>query len=211
MAVESGVGEIMFCNSMLMIKKKLTFVCFIIMTAMLMTACKLIPEDVIGDISTNTLIMNEDGSVREICCDDFSGVSFDYSGLKNKIKSDVADYCQSYGEDSIKLLKYKEDDGIIKVALDYKSLDDYNKFNGTSYRLDDASEISKQMKLKDNQGNDITAGDIILDGYKVICIDGKLSLIINGEIMYYNSHVTSIDGKDKALLDGEGYGVIIYK
>lgn len=201
----------MLCNSMLMIKKKLTFVSLISILVMLMSACKLIPEDVIGDISANTLIMNDDGSVREICYDDFSGVSFDYSGLKDKIKADVADYCQSYGEDSIKLLKYKEDDGIIKVALDYSSIDDYNRFNGTSYRLDDASQVSKQMKLKDNQGNDITAGDIILDGYKVICIDGKLSLIINGEIMYYNSHVTSTDGKDKAELDGEGYGVVIYK
>lgn len=193
-------------------KKKNIIVAFLLVViAGVFSACTVLPEDVFKDVSTNTFTINEDGTIREIAIEDFAGVSYDYSGLKDMITADVENYCLKNGEGSIVLVKFKDKNGLVKVCLDYKSLEDYNNFNGTSYYINDANEISKKVKLNDRYGNEIRLADITVDGYKAIHMDGKLSLTVNGEILYYNSHATIGADSSTVTLDGTGYGVVIYK
>ena len=170
-------------------------------------------EDYIGMTKTNTITLNEDGSIREIAREDFSGVNFDTSNLKNDIKAEVEEYCTNHGENTVKFLQYKNTADIVRVALDYKSLEDYNRFNQTEYVNDLAANISQDEIVSDLNGNELDISS--MDGskgtlYAFIC-DGELNLTVNGEILYINSHATVGTDTTSASLDGLGKAIIIYK
>ena len=167
-------------------------------------------ENVIGDICDNSIIIQDDGSIREIACQDFSSPEYDISGLKAEIENQVSDYCGKHSNNAVKFLEYKEETGFVRVALDYKSIEDYNSFNGTSYIVGDMIGLDSAAPIKGVDGIETTIGDVLQNGYKAISVDGALNLTINGEVLYYNSHVTLISGNN-VQTDGTGDAIIIYK
>lgn len=178
--------------------------------------CKKKTKDYLGDIRENTLTMNSDGSLLEIACQNFAGVTYDISTLKDDINSQIDAYKSKYGENddtaSVKLLQYEEKDGFVRVALEYSSMDAYNRFNNTNYVAGASAGILPQdIILKDLGGNDVVLSDVIKDEYKVFLIDDDYTLTINGSIMYYNSHVTLREGQGIARTDGADTAVIIYR
>ena len=193
-------------------RKKILVLIMSVLILCLACACGKKKENYIGDINENTITINEDGSIREIACENFSDTSYDISGLKDDIKSDIEKYCGSDKKDAVKLLEYKEDSKIVKVAIDYKSLDDYNAFNGTSYMNSQDLLAFGDVALKDMAGNDIYVSgiDTSVAAYKIFSADSAFTLNISGEIVYYNGHV-SINGSNSAKFDGLGNAIIIYK
>ncbi len=193
-------------------RKKILVLIMSVLILCLACACGKKKEKYIGDINENTITINEDGSIREIACENFADTSYDISGLKDDIKSDIEKYCGSDKKDAVKLLEYKEDSKIVKVAIDYKSLDDYNAFNGTSYMNSQDLLAFGDVALKDMAGNDIYVSgiDTSAAAYKIFSADSAFTLNISGEIVYYNGHV-SINGSNSAKFDGLGNAIIIYK
>ncbi|MBQ9200261.1 MAG: hypothetical protein IJ141_08790 [Lachnospiraceae bacterium] len=179
---------------------------------MIFTACGKKKENYIGNINENTITINADGSIREIACESFSDSSYDISGLKDDIKSEIEKYCGSEKKDAVKLLEYKEENRNVRVAIDYKSLDDYNAFNKTSYMNNQDLLAFGDVALKDMAGNDIYVSGIDNSSaaYKIFSADDAFTLNISGEIVYYNGHV-SINGSNSAKFDGLDNAIIIYK
>ncbi|MBQ9279194.1 MAG: hypothetical protein IJ224_11250 [Lachnospiraceae bacterium] len=193
-------------------KKKIIGFILPVLVLCLLTACGKKKEKYIGDINENTITINEDGSIREIACENFSDTNFDISGLKDDIKSDIDKYCGSDKKGAVKLLEYKEEDKNVRVAIDYKSLDDYNAFNGTSYMNSQDLLAFGDVALRDMAGNDIYVSgiDTSVAAYKIFSADAAFTLNISGEIVYYNGHV-NINSSNSARFDGLGNAVIIYK
>lgn len=197
------------------ITKKNLCVIFMVLVLTMMVGCGkknkngLKDENVIGDISSNTLIINEDGSIREIACQDFSSPEYDISGLKDDIEKQVSEYCNEHSKGAVSFLEYKEEAGVVRVALDYKSSADYNAFNGTDYLVGDLIGLDTSEAVKGVDGSESTIGDVLQSGYKAISVDGALNLTISGEILYYNSHVDLSNGNVQT--DGTGDAIIIYK
>ncbi len=193
-------------------KHKQILILIPILILCLFTACGKKKEKYIKDTNVNTITLNEDGSIREIACENFADTSYDISGLKDDIKADIKSYCGSDKKDAVKLLEYKEENRDVRVAIDYKSLDDYNAFNGTSYVNGQDLWAYGDIGLKDMSGNDIylSGTDTGSGGYKMFCADDAFTLNISGEIVYYNAHVV-INSSNSAKFDGMGNAVIIYK
>ncbi|MBQ8924507.1 MAG: hypothetical protein IJ053_06895 [Lachnospiraceae bacterium] len=185
----------------------------ILALCILMSGCgKKEKVNYIGEVKENTFNLNEDKTIREIACQDFSGTSYDISGLSDSIKSDIDKYAQGDKKDSVKLLEYKEEDGLVRVAIDYGSLDDYNAFNGTSYADNQDYMAYGNELMKDMSGNEINLFDInfATGEYKIFSADGEFNLNLNGQIAYYNSHA-KLNSNSSAKLDGLGNAIIIYK
>ena len=193
-------------------KRKQILILLSILILCLFTACGKKKEKYINDINENTITLKEDGGIREIACENFADTSFDISGLKDDIKSDIKSYCGNDNKDAVKLLEYKEENRNVRVAIDYKSLDDYNAFNGASYVNGQDLWAYGDIGLKDMSGNDIYLSgiDTSSGAYKMFCADDAFTLNISGEIVYYNAHV-AINGSNSAKFDGMGNAIIIYK
>jgi hypothetical protein len=183
----------------------------------LCTGCKkkLFGEDYIGDVNTNTMTVNEDGSILEIACQDFSGVTYDISGLEDTIKSEIEDYRTKNGETddnaSVELLQYENENGFVRAAIRYSNLDNYNRFNNTSYTDGSASDVAADTKLTDLGGNEVVLSDVINDGFRAFTIDGDYTLTVNGSVLYYNSNAVKGSGGSTVVTDGLGTAVIIYQ
>jgi hypothetical protein len=172
-------------------------------------------EDYLGDIRTNTMTVSADGSILEIACEDFTGVTYDISGLEDTIRSEVEDYRTKCGETeddaTVKLLQYDNSDGFVRVAIEYADLTSYNKFNNTSYTDGLTSSVASDMKLTDLGGNEVVMSDITDDGYKAFTIDGEYTLKLNGSVLYYNANATKGSDGSTVITDGLGTAVIIYR
>ncbi|MBQ9609077.1 MAG: hypothetical protein IJV15_06480 [Lachnospiraceae bacterium] len=202
---------------MLKNRKKINYIflipLIILSLCILMSGCgKKEKVNYIGDVKENTFNLNEDKTIREIACQDFSGTGYDISGLSDRIKSDIDKYAQGDKKDAVKLLEYKEENEFVSVAIDYSSLDDYNAFNGTSYADNRDYMAYGNELMKDMSGNDINLFDInfATGEYKIFSADGEFNLNLNGQIVYYNSHA-KLNSNSSAKLDGLGNAIIIYK
>ena len=197
-------------------KKKFSFfslIVFVLALACITSGCgkKKKQEDVIKDVRENTLTINADHTIREIACQDFSDVSYNISGLEQEIKDQVEAYCGEHGAGAVTLVQYDEENKFVRVALDYKSLRDYNGFNGTDFADEGVSQVPAEEQLIDLGGKAATASDVLRDSFHAFRLDGQYNLTINGEIIYYNSHVTLGSSGNKATTDGMGEAIIIYQ
>lgn len=177
-----------------------------------MCACgKKEEKDVIGDTRENTLSFNSDGTVSEIACVNFSGVLYDISDIEESVKNEVNQYCDSHSKDAVKLVQFKQEEKLVRLAMDYKNLEDYNSFNGTDYRVVPASEIDTSEKLMDLSGKEVSSEDVLVADYRAFIIDGDYKVVTDGKILYYNEHVAFNTDDATATTDGKGEAVIIYQ
>ena len=104
--------------------------------------------DYIGNISENTLTINEDSSVLEIAVQDFTGADYDYSGLEQYIQDEITEFNTSHTENSVELLQYLEESGLVRIAVKYADIETYNAFNNTEYMIEayDASYLDSLIK-----------------------------------------------------------------
>ncbi|MCR5147824.1 MAG: hypothetical protein K6C35_02530 [Eubacterium sp.] len=129
------------------------------------------PKDYIGSIDKDTLKMNGDGSILEIACDDYSKVDFNISTLESDLKQEIADYNEKNGKTDISFLQYRNDSGVIKVAIKYLNIEAYNKFNGTDYRLEMYSPDAIQKIHMDE-----------LEKQAEVIINSKIETLSEGEL-----------------------------
>jgi hypothetical protein len=167
--------------------------------------------------------MNEDGTILEVACQDFSGVTYDISGLEDVIKSEIEDYKTKNGETdenaSVKLLQFENNNGYVRAALEYANLESYNKFNNTNYTDGMATEIatdtdlatSTDMELTDLGGNEVKLSDVLKDAFRAFTINGDYTLKLNGTVLYYNSDAVKGNDGSTVITDGLGTAVIIYQ
>jgi hypothetical protein len=201
-------------------KKTAVFGICVIVLLMLFTGCgkenqEEEKEDYLGDVRTNTMTVNSDGSILEVACQDFAGVTYDVSGLEDTIKSEIETYKTKYGETddnaSVKLLQYENSDGFVRAALKYASLESYNRFNNTNYTDDLASTVTSDTKLTDLGGNELLMSDIENDGYRAFTIDGDYTLTLSGNVLYYSQDAVLGSSGNTVITDGLGTAVIIYQ
>ena len=116
-----------------------------------------VPEkDYLSGIDTDTLMMDKDGSLIEIACDDYSKESFDYSGLSDDIQKEIDSFNQISGSNKVSFLQYSDDAGKVKVAIKYMNIQAYNDFNGTYYKLEmyDASKVTDIVVEEEKKKNE---------------------------------------------------------
>ncbi len=112
-------------------------------------------KDYFSDYDTDTIIMDENGDILEISIDDYSDVTFDYSGLSDYIKNEVKAYNDKAGAEKISFVQFDNNDGIVKSAIIYNDFDSYNDFNNMNvtfslYNEEYCNEIANEEFVKLN-------------------------------------------------------------
>ncbi len=143
------------------IKKKLIKLTICSSIAVLLTGCDFFKKQeeeeyepavnntsTIGDINTNTLKLSMNGSITEISCENYNESGVDISGLEKHVRNEIDTYNNDRGASKINLVEYKEDNGVVRTAIQYSDLDTYNEFNHTDIFLSlySVSEVDKLAK-----------------------------------------------------------------
>ncbi len=87
----------------------------------------------INDINENTLMVNANGSLIEISCQDFDGI--DISNLEAHINQEIENYNNEMGVVKLSFLEYIADQNRVRTAIQYSDLDTYNDFNNLDVQL----------------------------------------------------------------------------
>ncbi len=190
--------------------KKKALILGTIMIALLSTGC----TNVAKKATENTFILNKDESVTDVSVEDYTDSNYKIDDLQDFVTDAVNDYNEKNGEDSVVLKSYEaldEKSKNIKVVIDYKSIDDYNKFNNTNYEVKSISKADLSDKFKDLEGEEVKSKAIKEETkLKVLSIDGDTKIYIKGA-KYYSSKL-KYNKEDKTLYNAEGKtGVIVFK
>ncbi len=184
--------------------KKIGLIVGIILLASMVTGCTNISKDA----TENTFIINKDGSITDVSVEDYTESSFSIDDLERFVTDAVSDYNQKKGEDTISLESYTEENKIVKLIMNYNSIEDYNAFNGTEFSIEKVSDSKLTGDFVDAKGTDTTVGDI--DGtYNVLTIDVDTEVYIK-TMKYYNNVLTLNEDNTVSIMDNN-IGYIIYK
>ena len=116
-----------------------------------------VPEkDYLSGVDEDTIMMNSDGGLIEIACDDYSGEDFDYSNIEADIQKEVDNFNQISGSNKVSFLQYSNNAGKVKAAIEYMNIDAYNDFNGTYYKLEmyDAQKVTDIVIEEEKKKNE---------------------------------------------------------
>ena len=141
----------------------------------------------IGDIDTNTLKLSMNGSITEISCENYKEANIDVSSLEQHVKTEIDNYNSERGASKISLVEYKEENGVVKTAIQYSDLDTYNEFNNTDYTLslysvaevdriakeDVKKNAVKKVYISDTNLDDISEEELAAAGYTLEEIKAK--------------------------------------
>lgn len=178
----------------------------IMLSAVLLSGC----TGGVDSITTNTMTIHKDGSIEDVSVEDFSDGDYEMTALEQFITDEVNDYNTEYGEDSIVIKSLQTENSLAKVQLTYEDMEDYNAFNHTEYRLQEASEAGLSGELiAAADETAVKASDIELTGLKVLQVSDAMEIVCKGKVQYYNSYVTQVNGTFTA--NGEGTAVIVFK
>lgn len=142
------------------------------------------------DISENTLVVNDDGTIQSALVEDFGKDYYDIDELADFVKEDLKKYNKENKTD-ISFVDAKSHDGKAVIVFDYKSIDEYGSYNGIKANVFDAGEALKDERVPANlvkNGKDgVVPKERVYENekYITVVVDGDTQLIVNGKIKYY--------------------------
>lgn len=164
--------------------------------------------------SKNTLIIKNNGTLIEVAVEDYKDTKIKAEDLTNYIEEQIRTYNDENGKGLVKKNKLlTEDMSKVKLVLKYKNIESYNGFNAYECVLTDYSEVDKEYLSGSFTGSD---GKKVkkdkfknVENAKVFVISEPTDIIIDKEILYYNSQVSIKNGV--ITTTGKSEAVIIYK
>lgn len=143
--------------------------------------------------------IREDGSITEIVNEELDQSWYDASELQNMIQSEVSDYNQKNGADSVTVKKLEAENGTINLEMEYASADDYAQFNNVEFYY--GSMINAQLKgylfdasykkVKDGvvQGAAVSGSEVIKNmADQVLIVRAPLEVEVPGDITFTSSN-----------------------
>ena len=136
------------------------------------------PISVMGDAKENTLKLSPNGSILEISCEDYSATGVDDAALEDFIKKATDEYNYKYGSDKVDFVEYKNEQGFVRTAIQYKDIEDYNRFNSldldvTLYDADTPDQILRDEIASENdatpvvEAEEISEEELAMAGYSL--------------------------------------------
>lgn len=179
-------------------EKKTGLLLLLLLCAAMLTGCELLegswkPEE------PNAVSIAENGSVTEIVRDTLDADYYDATELETMIRSEVAKYNESHGEDTIQVDRLETEGGNVQLALKYASAKDYAEFNNTEFFY--GTVISAQLegylfdvpykKVEDGtvQGGTVEGSEVIRGMDKqVLILKAPMEVRVPGDILYTSTN-----------------------
>lgn len=172
-----------------------------------------------GKADRETLELKKNGSVVETVRESFDKEYYNIEDLKSYITSAVAEYNEDFSEAHIVMEKCGKPGTYVEAVLNYKSVDDYKKFNNVEIFSGSISELENTdyhvaLDLKDMQGAVVSLSHVLASGedYKAAIITQSCELKVSGRIVYYSEGVKVLSGKTADInINDEACAYIIYQ
>lgn len=168
-----------------------------------------------NDVSTITV--EKKGTVVGEIIEDFDQPYYDEKELEEEIKKTVDEYNETAEDGQVTWKSCERVDNSISVVLEYKTAEDYRKFNnvdffyGTILEAYDAG-YDLNITLSDvKTGTSVGKEDLMAMGDNHIVITTEQERIsCYGNILYIGDGVTLVNDKEADNTNSEGYGIIVF-
>ena len=152
--------------------------------------------------AVNTMIIEKNGTISDVSVEDFSDGTYDMQELEA--------YIETHGEDKIILQQLETENSLVKLQLDYASMEDYNSFNHTDYELSSFADTVVNGEFTSTaDGSSIRSSDIDAAGMMVLKVQDAMNIVCKGKVLYYNTNVKEQDGVFSAT--GDNTAIIVFK
>ncbi len=172
------------------------------------------------DVDTTTVFIHKDGSITDAIVEEFTAGYYDAAELQTMTNKELTAYNQSTGDtNSAVLSQYQVADGIAKVFVDFKTIQDYSAFNETNCyfgTIADAYEAGYDLDvtLKNIAGDKTADKNTLLEmgKNKILILEEHVDVITYKRILYKSANVDMIDDNHARISDeAEGYAYIVIK
>lgn len=206
-------------------KKSISLLMVFVMALMLLTACgKPFAAD------SNTIYVQKKGKIIGAAVESFDKEYYNAEELQAYVEERVAAYTTEHGKKSIEVQEFSVEEGVAKLNMVYAGYEDYATFNevemfsGTvaqamtaGYDFEDSFLKVEDGKLSGSANKDQATEDF---EYKVVILNEKVNVKVDGTILYTSADYTSLIAEDTVSIalpenaqDGEELALtyIIYK
>lgn len=196
--------------------KKIKLCAITCLCLVLLTGCK--EEDInlkLKDITINTILIKNDGTIQEAVIEDFDKDYYDKEELSEYINKYISKYNEEAGIECVTSSGLMVDKKVASVIFGYNSIKDYKEFNEIEIEQMTAKEALSNSLIP-NSFIDINTGDEISkqealsnDDYNVIVLNQNLEVHIQGKIKYYSNAI--VLNNSTVQTSEDNIAVIIYK
>ncbi|MDO5572883.1 MAG: hypothetical protein Q4G60_02760 [bacterium] len=172
------------------------------------------------DADTTTVFVHKDGSITDAIVEEFTAGYYDATELQTMTNKELTAYNQSTGDmKSAVLSQYQVTDGMAKVFIDFKTIQDYAAFNETDGyfgTIADAYEAGYDLDVTlKNIADDKTADKnalLEMGKNKILILEEHVDVITYKKILYKSANVDIINDTHARISDeAEGFAYIVLK
>ena len=153
----------------------------------------------------DTLYIQKNGTVISASIEDFNKDYYNEEELKNFVEERVTEYQEKHGENSVKMDNFSVEDGIANLYIKYDGYENYRDFNEVTFfsgtipqALAEGFDFNVQFtEIQDKAAAGTVDNRTIVDtDCKVIILNEKVDVKVDGTIRYMSSEYTTIKGED---------------
>ena len=170
------------------------------------------------EITKDTLIINANGSMKEVLVDVFDRVYYDLAEVESMAKSEVDSFNALEGENSVTYKKTEQDDNsnMVKMYLEYEDAESYAEFNEMSFfygTIEDAYKEGFDLNVKlrsiSDSSEQIGLDDILSMGENhILIMESDYYIEFPTQVMYISSNVIPVE-KEREV-DTEDDNELVY-
>ena len=169
------------------------------------------------DITVNTLVVNDEGTIQSAMVEAFDKDYYDLSELEEFVKDDL-DKFNEENDTKITLEEIKANDDKVVLVFGYDSIEEYsayNEVNNASAYVFDASKAAKDERvpsdLKEIDEDGTVPKDSVYEDEKLttVVVDADTELIVNGKIKYYSG--CEVTAENKVVTKAGERAVVVFK
>lgn len=176
------------------------------------------------DAEQNTVYVQKKGTIIGAAIEKLDKEYYQEEELKEFVETKVAEYQKKHEKKSVKLDDFSVKEDVAKLFIKYAGYEDYQNFNEVILFAGTVPEAlaagydfnTTFTKIKDGKASGSAASDKLKDtDYKVVILNEKIEVKVDGEIQYISSDFTTMKSKDtvsvkltKDAQDGEELSLV---
>ncbi len=166
------------------------------------------------DITANTLVVNDEGTIQSALVETFNKDYYDLDELEEFVKDDL-DSFNDKNDTKIAFVEAKVNEDKVVIVFDYKDIEEYSAYNEVKAFVLDAEEangderVPSDLKVYDEDG--VVPKDRVYENEKLVTVvvDADTELIVNGKIKYYSG--CEVTAENKVVAKAGERAVVVFK
>ncbi len=182
-----------------MIARKIPIAAALMAGVMLLGGCEMLEQNKWTPQEPAAISIDEDGVVTEIIQETLDEAYYDAAELQNMITSEVKEYNDKNGEDTIIVKEMEAAEGKISLKMEYASAADYASFNNTEFYYDSiiGAQLSgylfdvsyKKVSNGVVQGSSVSGSEVIKRMDKqVLILRAPMEVHVPGDVLFTSTN-----------------------